>query len=317
MFQPHSELATPDDSTVIWRYMDFPKFMYLLSYSSLYFARANTFDDRWEGWYPIMHVPKGMNGDAEEEIKNATYAILAGDHEDARASTFINCWHMGTHESAAMWKTYTLLGQGIAIRSTVGRLRTALARAPEDIFIGEVVYGDFINPNLMQRPNWLKVFCVKRPEFSHEREMRALVYGPNPQNRQLQIAIDVKELLEAVVLAPGYSERWSELVQSLMEKCDLQSVPVESSSMEHQHPFHEGVALWTMQRERIKAFDTAIEACEKFFGDSNQRDKFLKVLRVCQRAERAARNQFGAERVEALAALRAEAESILGGPAAH
>lgn len=42
-----------------------------------------------------------------------------------------------------MWKLYSLLGQGIAIRSNVGRLKRAFVKAEQKVFIGRVNYYDY------------------------------------------------------------------------------------------------------------------------------------------------------------------------------
>ena len=41
----------PDDA-VLWRYMDFTKFVSLLEKSSLFFARADKLEDPFEGYLP-------------------------------------------------------------------------------------------------------------------------------------------------------------------------------------------------------------------------------------------------------------------------
>jgi hypothetical protein len=38
-----------EDSNIIWRYMDFTKFVSLLDRSALFFARADKFKDQFEG----------------------------------------------------------------------------------------------------------------------------------------------------------------------------------------------------------------------------------------------------------------------------
>jgi hypothetical protein len=40
---------TPEGEAVLWRYMDFAKFLALIKDSSIYFARADQLGDPWEG----------------------------------------------------------------------------------------------------------------------------------------------------------------------------------------------------------------------------------------------------------------------------
>jgi len=46
---PH--LITPPDETIIWRYMDFARFMQILETKTLWFARADQFEDPLEGTF--------------------------------------------------------------------------------------------------------------------------------------------------------------------------------------------------------------------------------------------------------------------------
>ena len=44
-YESHPVFELPDDSTTIWRYMGFSKFISLLNSSALYFIVANRFED--------------------------------------------------------------------------------------------------------------------------------------------------------------------------------------------------------------------------------------------------------------------------------
>jgi hypothetical protein len=47
---------------------------------------------------------------------------------------------MSRYESAAIWSLYAKVGSGIAIRSTVKRLRKAI---PADVLFGMIMYVDY------------------------------------------------------------------------------------------------------------------------------------------------------------------------------
>lgn len=47
-FSPHP-YEVPDKDSRLWRYMDFTKYVSMLSTSGLYFSRADSFDDHFEG----------------------------------------------------------------------------------------------------------------------------------------------------------------------------------------------------------------------------------------------------------------------------
>ena len=70
MYLAHGEAKLPEDlDTKIWRYMDFTKFVSLLETRSLFFVRADSFTDPFEGTWP-----------------RASYAQLARDLEQARTN---------------------------------------------------------------------------------------------------------------------------------------------------------------------------------------------------------------------------------------
>ncbi len=50
---------------------------------------------------------------------------------------------MREHEAAHMWLSYCPSSEGIAIRSTLGRLKSALAGTAKEVFVGAVRYIDF------------------------------------------------------------------------------------------------------------------------------------------------------------------------------
>ena len=45
MYAEHGSFRPPPEEAVLWRYMDFTKFVSLLSTNALYFARADTLGD--------------------------------------------------------------------------------------------------------------------------------------------------------------------------------------------------------------------------------------------------------------------------------
>ena len=49
MYAEHPVFHTPDGDAVVWRYMDFTKFVSLLDRRALFFARAHKLGDPFEG----------------------------------------------------------------------------------------------------------------------------------------------------------------------------------------------------------------------------------------------------------------------------
>lgn len=48
----HEFLHTPPKDAILWRYMDFVKFISLLETNTLFFARADKLGDPFEGSFP-------------------------------------------------------------------------------------------------------------------------------------------------------------------------------------------------------------------------------------------------------------------------
>jgi len=184
----------PVNNTVLWRYMDFSKYMSLIIDSKLFFSRADCFDDAYEGakglierkeiWdkhylsffkEAIKNPPEGYDcTKSETEINEDAKRLLLDLNNSGvsqRKRTFINCWHENPHESEAMWKLYSnYLENAIAIKTSMKSLYNALGKNP-DINIGYVNYIDYSNKFVGINES----FWFKRKSFEHEREVRAVI----------------------------------------------------------------------------------------------------------------------------------------------
>ena len=49
MYEEHPVFNPPPDDAILWRYMDFTKFVSLLEKQALFFARADKLGDSFEG----------------------------------------------------------------------------------------------------------------------------------------------------------------------------------------------------------------------------------------------------------------------------
>ncbi|MDC4587570.1 hypothetical protein OHV59_11020, partial [Acinetobacter baumannii] len=67
----HPSFKQPLDPNVkLWRYMDFTKFMSILSNKSLYFGRIDSFEDKHEGTY------------TSQTLKNGFYSLIPEDQRE-------------------------------------------------------------------------------------------------------------------------------------------------------------------------------------------------------------------------------------------
>ena len=217
--------APPPGDTRLWRYMSVDKYLAILADRSLFFANIATFDDPAEGSLPeanrILREAKLVGTAAEgnraaKEVRvlrvgsrDVTFEWLL-EHKQRQLATRANvsCWHANSGESMAMWSLYGLRHAGIAITTSVARLRSCL---PESVMIGSVAYHD---PNLVAiDEQWIPIapFFYKWDSYSHEKEVRAVTFGkpvfPLPIGEPLisgvRVPIDPSSLIERVLVAPG------------------------------------------------------------------------------------------------------------------
>lgn len=133
-----AEKAVPD-TTVIWRYFAFDRFLDVLKTHAIWFSRPCHFDDKWEGLFPPSYLKRTRQyakaNNLEFEDFDRDFQKRALRHKFAH---FVNCWHISEHESDAMWRLYAIAPRGIAIQSTVGDVKECLR--PHNS--GQVIYYD-------------------------------------------------------------------------------------------------------------------------------------------------------------------------------
>ncbi len=156
----------PHPDALLWRYMDFAKFVSLLKDSALFFCRADLLGDRYEGakgllankskwdqhylkWFRgVLHNPPpgtdfGLSPEELEKRAQKFIVDLEDLGKDGLRTTFVSCWHESDGESEALWRLYCPPGSaGVAIRTTFAALNMSLGDDP-NTKIGCVRYIDF------------------------------------------------------------------------------------------------------------------------------------------------------------------------------
>lgn len=234
-YEEHGQLLEDtSDSSAIWRYLDLAKFVSLLDSRSLYFCRADQFDDPWEGALP--------RGEALQlqKFKDAN-GVSAAEHLRAmRRYVYLNCWHLNEVESDAMWKLYGQRGGSVAIRSTVGRLKKSV-RGEYSVNVSRVEYMDYELPGTFTaadpgQHNMYFQFIHKRLSFRHESEIRAIVWRISENDPSLPfglpIPVDFDTLVETVYVSPDAPKWYAEIVRSLCGRYGLDRTPHHSQLYE-------------------------------------------------------------------------------------
>ena len=223
----------PKDNATLWRYMSFEKFINILATESLFFTRADKYDDKFEG-----HIREAM----------IRYYGSADIHIEPSLRQYImcNCWHQGEEESMGMWDKYHLRNGGIAIKTTMENLKNCLPDTP-NIFIGKVDYNveSTDNQNQIEIPEDSSIenllhylYFYKRKPFEYEQEVRAII-DITSISRDVSYAfgipleIDVKTLIDKnseVIVSPHADEWVTKTVRLIVERCGFE-FPVNGSKL--------------------------------------------------------------------------------------
>ena len=218
--------------------MDFTKFMHLLTSKALWFNRSDKFDDPFEGKYPLKNL---------QDMRGKEWAVMERLIEHMRQFTYVNCWYISNHESAAMWKLYAQTKEAIAIQTTYDKLHLLM---PSECYIGELTYIDY-KYDVIPISNSFNPHMIKRKAFSHERELRALIQdmktpqkkNPNGEgmmhdysavNDKLGITVPVEpqDLIESICIAPMSPKWFKEFVKEICIQYGLSKNIIINSELE-------------------------------------------------------------------------------------
>ena len=219
MYNHHPQLFAPPDDTVLWRYMDFTKFVSLMETRALFFCRADLLGDPFEGSISSVTPPA-----APPDLKVGPVAVQQIDFRQIVRLVCVNCWHAGDFESAAMWRLYAREHSGVAIKTTFDRFKESF-RGDQVVRASAVKYVDYqVDPI----PNWNSLLPLvhKRLSFQHEREVRA-IFTRNPnsvtveESKGCYVDVDLAQLILEIVVAPFAQGWFFDLVRSFANRFEL------------------------------------------------------------------------------------------------
>lgn len=239
MYEKMEQLEAPSADAVLWRYMSFTKFVSLLTENALFFARADKLGDPFEGSLSPINValrPEMYKGRPEEQQK------LIGEFiRYLRRFTLVNCWHENRNESDAMWKLYSGIEDGIAIKTDFHSLSQSLT-CTQPIYIGRVTYINY-EKTFVPEMETLAPFVHKRKSFEHEREVRAIAvetldytveWGvldrPALYDVGTYFEVDTSVLIKEVVVPPLAGDWFVDLVEATARSFKLKA-PTRRSAL--------------------------------------------------------------------------------------
>ena len=226
-YEFHPDLRTPPNKTVLWRYMDFAKFLEMIESRTLWFSRVDQLEDPLEG----THTDAELAG-IRKHVEKKRARQLIGLVRAARKGLYVNCWRSGSAESLAMWDLYGKGSGIVAVKSTVGRLKEAIATYEESVFISKSRYFDWNDaPGL---DNVLVACSRKDLSYQHESEVRAIIMSV-PSDRAarrrlgIHVPVDIERLVTEVMVGPREQKWVVRLVEQIMKRYKL-SYPVVASN---------------------------------------------------------------------------------------
>ena len=228
-YEPHPDLTTPRGGTVLWRYMDFAKFIEMLESRTLWFVRVDQLEDPLEGTHTdaeLAHIRKHL-------LETRSQALI-DVFRSARSELYVSCWRSGSAESLAMWDLYGKGSGIVAVKSTVGRVRKAVAKYKEPVYISNVKYVDWNHaPGL---DNVLVACTRKDLAYQHESEVRVIIcratYSIDTDPRLgFRLPLDLERLITEVVVGPRDQKWVVRLVERVMKRYKLPQQVVASNRL--------------------------------------------------------------------------------------
>lgn len=209
----------------------------MLERESLFFCRADLFQDAFEGSLTRANIEQREQFEPPDPTDEAYIDV---PYSKMPEWTAINCWSCSEHESAAMWSLYCPGGPGVAVRTTFARLCEALQECPWKVVISKVTYVDYQQATIPDR-HLLAPFLHKRQSFEHEHEVRAIIQRmldqtmpdrPSPFARLggVHVKVALQALIERIYVSPTAPEWYTELVKGITQRY-LLPVTVHQSSL--------------------------------------------------------------------------------------
>lgn len=216
-----------NDQLVVWKYLDLSKFLDMLLSQKLFMSRSDKFEDQYEGTFSEPTF---------EEIKKiaANNPKFLDYYKSHREKVVVSSWHANEYESFAMWQIFTKNNEGLAIQSTIGRLKKALAIEKHfEQYIGEVNYIDYKKEYIPFEDTFFP-FLFKRKSFQYEREIRIISDVSHSQisiNEGLKIDVIINELIEKIYIHPKSENWYKNLVVQMVKKLGYE-IAIEKSDLE-------------------------------------------------------------------------------------
>ena len=244
--EPHPDLFVPQGDNQIVKYLDLTKFISLLQRKALFFCRLDKLEDRFEGTAPKANIPSRKEWyrrvptrDYTEDEIDAEVREYIEFEKKLKSLHCINCWNRNDSESAALWKIYSGLNNGIMIMSSVQKLDKSLKAASQTIYCSEIKYH-YYDQEPIPEGNTFYPIIHKQKAYNYEEELR-LIHMVSQQGwvhdwskeeveEGVYIQANLDELITEIVISPHAPNWFFKMVEGLTEVYGLDK-PVRKSSL--------------------------------------------------------------------------------------
>ncbi|MBN1838624.1 MAG: hypothetical protein JW802_01115 [Campylobacterales bacterium] len=253
----HPVLTMPERNIDLWRYMDIPSFLSLITSETLTFVRADLFEDKNEGILP-QQTASSLELSVQQLVKEGklvpeyTNFSSARIFNEGKKTVYLNCWCKENHEMVHMWKIYSK-ENGIAIKTDYERLKKSI-ESSEDVYPTEIRYLDYAHDYINWQANGLTAFTIKRKEYKSENEFRLLLAYPRIIEDQLlhlkthkeiepirkalylqthvvHCKVNIAKLISKIYLSP-YAPKWYyKVIADILEKYNLSNIEIIQSNL--------------------------------------------------------------------------------------
>ncbi len=226
----------PAENATLWRFMDFFKFIDLITSNELTLVNLTVMKDPFEG---IIHSNIKMEsidieGNLTHEDDNEIRSLL---NHATRQILYISCWHENRFESAGMWDLYGN-DKGIAIKTSVNKLKDAINFSSyKEMDLLKINYyseiSDYYIPN-RDASHIYTGLINKRASFEHEKEVRLIWHPRDYDNNSSvrKIKVNLKELVDTIYVSPLLDDWQFCAIKRLIDRFGLEIIVKKSELYE-------------------------------------------------------------------------------------
>ncbi|WP_284031794.1 hypothetical protein [Halobaculum lipolyticum] len=262
-YSEHPVFNQPDEEVAVWRYYTSTQLISVFQNRGLYFNRSDKFSDPFEG---VPHrdaliqdyIRSAVSKKTDKRLIDEGIATPVGEYDPMstrdrvfqhintiRQRAFLNCWHQNNSESITMWNSYVQSGDGVLIKSTYDKLKSALdVYGDYTFYMGEVGYLPWLKSGTdeelsdAERTNAFSNLVNKQEEYASESEFRVVAnLGPTEledSQTGFFMPTDLNEMIDEVRISPDAppwctTEFWENILRKYKIRAEVRHSSLNQS----------------------------------------------------------------------------------------